>query len=109
MKPARLGAVSYLNTKPLVRGLEARPDHVVVRRWPNALPQLTVGHGARMAGVRSQLPQGIALAGASYDGVGLAACVRSGEAAATPRPSITSPVTVTVVTGGAAVPGTVRG
>lgn len=26
MRPARLGAVSYLNTKPLVRGLEAHPD-----------------------------------------------------------------------------------
>jgi len=26
MRPARLGAVSYLNTKPLVRGLESRPD-----------------------------------------------------------------------------------
>ena len=31
MKPARLGAVSYLNTKPLVRGLEARPDLFTVR------------------------------------------------------------------------------
>lgn len=26
MRPALLGAVSYLNTKPLVRGLESRPD-----------------------------------------------------------------------------------
>lgn len=31
MRPARLGAVSYLNTKPLVRGLEARPDLFDVR------------------------------------------------------------------------------
>jgi chorismate dehydratase len=31
MKPARLGAVSYLNTKPLVRGLESRPDLFTVR------------------------------------------------------------------------------
>ena len=31
MKPAVLGAVSYLNTKPLVRGLEARPDLFTVR------------------------------------------------------------------------------
>ena len=31
MKPARLGAVSYLNTKPLVHGLEARPDLFTVR------------------------------------------------------------------------------
>jgi chorismate dehydratase len=31
MKPARLGAVSYLNTKPLVRGLDARPDLFTIR------------------------------------------------------------------------------
>lgn len=64
-------------------GLVAEPRHVVVRRWPAALPQLTVGHLARMAAVRADLPDGIALAGASYDGVGLAAGLRSGEGAAT--------------------------
>lgn len=31
MRPARLGAVSYLNTKPLVRGLESRPHLFDVR------------------------------------------------------------------------------
>ncbi len=31
MRPARLGAVSYLNTRPLVRGLEARPDLFTLR------------------------------------------------------------------------------
>jgi chorismate dehydratase len=31
MNPVRLGAVSYLNTKPLVHGLEARPDLFSVR------------------------------------------------------------------------------
>ena len=31
MNPIRLGAVSYLNTKPLVEGLEARPDLFTVR------------------------------------------------------------------------------
>jgi chorismate dehydratase len=31
MRPAVLGAVSYLNTKPLVRGLETRPDLFTVR------------------------------------------------------------------------------
>ena len=31
MRPARLGAVSYLNTKPLVRGLHERPDLFTVR------------------------------------------------------------------------------
>jgi chorismate dehydratase len=31
MRPARLGAVSYLNTKPLVRGLDRRPDLFALR------------------------------------------------------------------------------
>src|SRR5688572_1761058 len=31
MKPVRLGAVSYLNTKPLVHGLDTRPDLFTVR------------------------------------------------------------------------------
>lgn len=31
MRPARVGAVSYLNTRPLVRGLEARPDLFAMR------------------------------------------------------------------------------
>jgi chorismate dehydratase len=31
MRPARLGAVSYLNTRPLVRGLDERPDLFTVR------------------------------------------------------------------------------
>lgn len=31
MRPSRLGAVAYLNTKPLVRGLAARPDLFAIR------------------------------------------------------------------------------
>lgn len=31
MRPARVGAVSYLNTRPLVRGLDRRPDLFTVR------------------------------------------------------------------------------
>lgn len=31
MRPARVGAVSYLNTRPLVRGLDARPDLFAIR------------------------------------------------------------------------------
>jgi oxygen-dependent protoporphyrinogen oxidase len=63
-------------------GFAATPTTTVVRRWPAALPQLTVGHPARMAAVRAALPPGVVLAGASYDGLGLAAAIRSGEAAA---------------------------
>ena len=63
-------------------GFAATPTAAVVRRWPAALPQLTVGHPARIAAARAALPPGVVLAGASYDGLGLAAAIRSGEAAA---------------------------
>jgi oxygen-dependent protoporphyrinogen oxidase len=60
------------------------PEPVAARvnRWGGGLPQYGVGHVDRMARARAELPPTIALAGAAYDGVGIAACVRSGEAAA---------------------------
>jgi oxygen-dependent protoporphyrinogen oxidase len=65
-----------------ITGFAAPPTAVVLRRWPAALPQLTVGHATRLAAVRAALPPGVALAGASYDGLGLASGIRSGAAAA---------------------------
>jgi protoporphyrinogen/coproporphyrinogen III oxidase len=53
-----------------------------VQRWGGALPQYPVGHVARTAALRANLPPTVALAGAGYDGVGIPACVRSGETAA---------------------------
>jgi len=65
-------------------GLTARPAESHVQRWPGAIPQLEVGHLDRVASVRQDLRTfpGLTLAGASYDGLGIAACVRSGERAA---------------------------
>ncbi len=63
-------------------GLVARPLASRVTRWDAALPQYLPGHLERTAAARGALPAGLALAGAGYDGVGIAACVRSGEAAA---------------------------
>jgi oxygen-dependent protoporphyrinogen oxidase len=53
-----------------------------VRRWGGSLPQYAPGHLDRVAATRAALPATLALAGAGYDGVGIPACVRSGEAAA---------------------------
>ena len=53
-----------------------------VRRWGGGLPQYGVGHLDRVAAVRADLPKTLAVCGAAYDGVGIAACVRSGQAAA---------------------------
>jgi oxygen-dependent protoporphyrinogen oxidase len=61
------------------------PSATLVRRWPHSMPQQEVGHRELVEGVRRALggaASRIALAGASYDGVGVAACLRSGELAA---------------------------
>lgn len=64
-------------------GVRAEPLETLVHRWPGALPQLEVGHPGRVAAARAELdPRGILLAGASYDGLGLAACIRAGHRAA---------------------------
>ena len=65
-------------------GLTATP--VVTRLWrhPAAMPQYRVGHLARMDAIEHRVAAlpGLLLAGGGYRGVGIADCVRSGEAAA---------------------------
>ena len=66
-------------------GLDAPPDVVHVQRWPAAMPQLVVGHTARVAAGRTALGAalpGVGVAGASYDGVGIASCITSATRAA---------------------------
>ena len=74
-RPGRPGRASL--GAPLPKPLETQ-----VTRWGGGLPQYGVGHVARVRTARAGLPPRLALAGAAYDGVGIAACVRSGEAAA---------------------------
>lgn len=65
-------------------GLRAEPIVSHVQRWNNALPQLEVGHLERIATIRRDLQHlpGVVLAGAAYEGLGIAACVASGSSAA---------------------------
>jgi oxygen-dependent protoporphyrinogen oxidase len=65
-----------------VTGLPGRPVATRVSRWGGGLPQYLPGHLGRVAAARRALPAGLVLAGAGYDGVGIPACIRSGEAAA---------------------------
>ncbi|WP_198664115.1 protoporphyrinogen oxidase [Jiangella endophytica] len=55
-----------------------------VTRWGGALPQYAVGHLDRVARVRAAVDAvpGLAVCGAVYDGVGVAACVGAARAAA---------------------------
>ncbi|WP_129663374.1 protoporphyrinogen oxidase [Phytoactinopolyspora endophytica] len=65
-------------------GMTGRPIDARVTRWGGGLPQFAVGHLGRMARVRdavSRLP-GLAVCGAIYDGVGIAACVAAARQAA---------------------------
>lgn len=65
-------------------GIQAVPVDTRVSRWGGALPQYAVGHRARVDrithGLR-ELPT-LALCGASYEGVGIAACVATAHEAA---------------------------
>lgn len=58
------------------------PAGAHVQRWGGALPQYAPGHVDRVAAARAALPATLRLAGAGYDGVGIPACIRSGQAAA---------------------------
>ncbi len=66
----------------LGRDLPAPVDRHV-QRWGGALPQYAVGHLDRVAAVREALAPvpGLAVCGATYDGVGVPACVASAHAA----------------------------
>jgi protoporphyrinogen/coproporphyrinogen III oxidase len=58
------------------------PAETFLQRWGGGLPQYEPGHLDRVAIARAGLPPGLALAGAAVDGVGIPACVASGERAA---------------------------
>jgi oxygen-dependent protoporphyrinogen oxidase len=69
--------------RPVLR-LPKAPLDAFVARWDDALPQYALGHLDRVAAIEAAVAAvpGLAVAGAAYRGVGIAACVRSGEAAA---------------------------
>jgi oxygen-dependent protoporphyrinogen oxidase len=65
-------------------GLAGSPADWLVNRWGGALPQYTVGHLDRVRRIREAVAAvpGLAVCGAAYDGVGIAACVASARLAA---------------------------
>jgi oxygen-dependent protoporphyrinogen oxidase len=65
-------------------GVTGPPVDAHVSRWGGALPQYAVGYVGRMARVRAAVEAvpGLAVCGAAYDGVGVAACVASAQRAA---------------------------
>lgn len=65
-------------------GVRGRPLDARVSRWGGGLPQYAVGHLGRIARIRRGLASQptLTVCGAAYDGVGIPACIASGEAAA---------------------------
>ena len=62
--------------------LVGEPEDVAVVRWPRAFPQYEVGHRARVTRIEKALDEaapGVAVAGAAYHGLGIAACVQQAE------------------------------
>jgi oxygen-dependent protoporphyrinogen oxidase len=67
-----------------VIGVSAEPIDTHVQRWGGALPQYAVGHVQRVVRIRGAVAQvpGLAVCGATYDGVGIPACIGSAHIAA---------------------------
>jgi oxygen-dependent protoporphyrinogen oxidase len=62
----------------------APPIATRVSRWGGALPQYAVGHVDRVRRIRAAVAAvpGLAVCGAAYEGVGIPACIRTGQQAA---------------------------
>jgi oxygen-dependent protoporphyrinogen oxidase len=63
-------------------GVRFGPLQVMITRWPGAFAQYRPHHRAWVESVRDGLAPGIFVAGSSYDGIGIPACVRSGRTVA---------------------------
>ncbi|MCW2490670.1 MAG: protoporphyrinogen oxidase, partial [Frankiales bacterium] len=68
----------------IVTGLCAAPVDTHVQRWGGALPQYAPGHLQRVERIRAAVAEvpGLAVCGATYDGVGIPACIGSAHMAA---------------------------
>ena len=62
-------------------GLSLRPSAHRVSRWPGAFPQYRPHHAGIVAQLEATLPRGLAIAGASYHGIGVPACINSAQRA----------------------------
>jgi len=62
-------------------GVDGPPLESFVQRWPDSMPQYTVGHADRLATVDAALAglPGLHVTGAAYRGVGISGCVTQAE------------------------------
>ncbi len=78
-------ATADMNTIVAVAGGDGgpmTPRDAVVRRWPGGIPLYSPGHGTIVATLERDRPAGLVLAGATYSGVGVPACIGRADAMA---------------------------
>ena len=65
-------------------GITSEPIFALNHRWPDSMPQYTVGHSERVAEIEARIARipGLYLAGNAYAGIGIPDCVRSAQRAA---------------------------
>lgn len=65
-------------------GMTGESDFAEVIRWNDSMPQYNLGHFERVAKIKNEIATlgGLELAGKTFSGVGLPACIRSAESAA---------------------------
>jgi oxygen-dependent protoporphyrinogen oxidase len=65
-------------------GIAGRPFHAEVHRYPEGMPQYTIGHRIRVERIRAELSgwPALAVTGAAYGGVGIPDCIGDATAAA---------------------------
>ncbi|MGB0679415.1 MAG: protoporphyrinogen oxidase, partial [Polyangiales bacterium] len=80
---AALSALALDQLRLLLGRVDA-PDIVRVVRYPRALPRYEIGHAGRITAIEDACARapGLALAGNAYHGIGIAAAIASGHAAA---------------------------
>lgn len=62
--------------------LDLQPTEVRMSSWQRAFPQYRPHHHRLVASIEAELPPSLVVAGASYHGIGIPACIRSGQRAA---------------------------
>jgi oxygen-dependent protoporphyrinogen oxidase len=62
-------------------GFDIQPEEVSVTRWIGAFPQYRPHHRRLVADVEAALPPSISVAGASYHGIGIPACIAGAQRA----------------------------
>jgi oxygen-dependent protoporphyrinogen oxidase len=66
-------------------GIDIQPTHVRLTRWVESFPQYRPGHSERIDWLERSLgavAPGVTVAGASYRGIGIPACIASAQRAA---------------------------